>query len=182
MILFHRVRPKTCYRIRQNPLAWLGIYTVYIHINIYVYYTGLVFWTSCKRIIMGSKRANILILNSHSHSHSNNDKMTLNNVDIVLSVLHHLISSVWLCWTRMSFSCHQTVSFPLQHVSVQQTCHTTKGTPKKKHSNSGSISGSSVDGSEILHQLRLVVYPIIYRVLYIQSVVVSRISEPSTVW
>ena len=26
---------------------------------------------------------------------------------------------------------------------------------------------TSVDGSEILHQLRLVVYPIIYRVLYI---------------
>ena len=30
----------------------------------------------------------------------------------------------------------------------------------------------TVDGSEILHQLRLVVYPIIYKVLYIQTVVV----------
>ena len=85
---------------------------------------------------MGSKHANILILNSHSHS--NNDNMTLNYVDIVLSLLHHLMSSVWLCWTRMSFWCHQTVSFPLQHVSVQQTYHTPKDT-KQNHSNSGSI-------------------------------------------
>ena len=30
----------------------------------------------------------------------------------------------------------------------------------------------TVDGSEILHQLNLVVYPIIYRVVYIQKVVV----------
>ena len=30
----------------------------------------------------------------------------------------------------------------------------------------------AVDGSEILYQLRLVVYPIIYRVLHIQTVVV----------
>ena len=35
--------------------------------------------------------------------------------------------------------------------------------------------------AEILHQLRLVVYPIIYKVLA-PSQVVSRISEPSTVW
>ena len=38
----------------------------------------------------------------------------------------------------------------------------------------------TVDGAEILHQLRLVVYPIIYRVLYIPGGD-RRISEPSTV-
>ena len=37
----------------------------------------------------------------------------------------------------------------------------------------------TVDGSEILHQLRLVVYPIIHRVLYIQS---GAGFLPSTVW
>jgi len=34
---------------------------------------------------------------------------------------------------------------------------------------------------EILHQLRLVVYPIIYRLVYIQTVVGLEISEPSKV-
>ena len=38
----------------------------------------------------------------------------------------------------------------------------------------------TVDGSEILHQLRLVVYPTIYKVLYIPRAVFFRISEPST--
>ena len=31
----------------------------------------------------------------------------------------------------------------------------------------GDLGGDTVDGSEILHQLRLVVFPIIYRVSYI---------------
>ena len=39
---------------------------------------------------------------------------------------------------------------------------------------------NTVDGSEILHQLRLVVFPIIYKILYIPGGD-RRISEPSTV-
>ena len=39
----------------------------------------------------------------------------------------------------------------------------------------------TVDGSEILHQLRLVVYPIIYRDSGIPGGFSRRISEPSTV-
>ena len=34
------------------------------------------------------------------------------------------------------------------------------------------ITPTVVDGSEILHHMKLVVYPIIYRVLYIPKVVV----------
>ena len=45
---------------------------------------------------------------------------------------------------------------------------------------SGKIGDDTVDGSKILHQLRLVVYPIIYRVFYIPGGD-RRISEPSTV-
>ena len=37
------------------------------------------------------------------------------------------------------------------------------------HISLNKLASNTVDGSEILHQLRLVVYPIIYRVLYIQS-------------
>ena len=42
------------------------------------------------------------------------------------------------------------------------------------------VHEDSVDGSEILHQSRLIVYPTIYKIFYIQTVV-RRISEPSTV-
>ena len=44
----------------------------------------------------------------------------------------------------------------------------------------GEIRHTTVDGSEILQQLRLVVYPIIYGVLYIPGGD-RRISEPSAV-
>ena len=42
------------------------------------------------------------------------------------------------------------------------------------------MTNDTVDGSEILHQLRLVVYPIINKVFYIPGGD-RRISEPSTV-
>jgi len=42
------------------------------------------------------------------------------------------------------------------------------------------LSKCTVDGSESLHQLRWVVYPIIYRVLYVQKVVIAGFL-PSTV-
>ena len=41
---------------------------------------------------------------------------------------------------------------------------------------------ATVDGSEILHHLRLVVYPVIYEGLYTSQVVGLGISEPSTVF
>jgi len=39
--------------------------------------------------------------------------------------------------------------------------------------NNRCMTQHTIDGSEILYQLRLVVYPIIYRVLYIQTVVIA---------
>ena len=43
----------------------------------------------------------------------------------------------------------------------------------------GFLDGNTVDGLEILHQLRLVVYPIVYQVLYIPQVVVWDFLPPA---
>ena len=44
------------------------------------------------------------------------------------------------------------------------------------------IRGATVDGSEFCYnKLRLVVYPMIYKLLYIETVVGLGISKPSTV-
>ena len=54
--------------------------------------------------------------------------------------------------------------------------------------NNRCMTQHTIDGSEILYQLRLVVYPIIYRVLYIQTVVIAgflnhqQYSSPPRCW